>query len=92
MALGRTVDVHLPAARPLPLRGEDVADVRLLLAQELGRRCLADTELLDEHALRGAMEENPVGIVPQPGGAMPTVLDPDDASCRRVELSLGAPM
>lgn len=33
-----------------------------------------------EHALRGAMDENPAGIVPQPGGAMPTVLDPDDAS------------
>lgn len=39
-----------------------------------------DLPITYERALRGAMDENPAGLVPAPGGAMPTVLDPDDAS------------
>ena len=39
-----------------------------------------DLPITYEHALRGAMDENPAGLVPAPGCAMPTVLDPGDAA------------
>jgi uncharacterized protein YjbI with pentapeptide repeats len=77
---GLSVRIGLYGARPLIEKTLHVVGTRTLAEHGAGPpEPFVELPIVYEQALRGAMDENPVGIVPAPGVQMPTVLDPDDA-------------
>ncbi len=77
---GLSVRIGLYGVRPLIEKTLHVVGTRTLGDNGAGPpEPFVELPIVYEQALRGAMDENPVGIVPAPGAAMPTVLDPDDA-------------
>ena len=77
---GLSVRLGLYGVRPLVEKTLHVVGPRALAENGAGPPDhFIQLPIVYEQALRGAMDENPVGIVPAPGALMPTVLDPDDA-------------
>lgn len=77
---GLSVRIGIYGVRPLIEKTLHVVGSRTLSDNGAGPpELFVELPILYEQALRGAMDENPVGIVPAPGVQMPTILDPDDA-------------